>query len=132
VQTQASTAFATAAMLVHGKLGFDIGMEHREDPQILKLVAVTNVEPDDEGTALDAEILIELTDGTRLRRTAKESPPTLIFQDRARATEVLEERLASSGLPANAGKSIACTVFTSLDQGQEIDVRTVLDSLIRN
>jgi 2-methylcitrate dehydratase PrpD len=132
VQTQASTAFATAAMLVHGKLGFDIGMEHREDPQILKLVAVTNVEPDDQGTALDAEILIELTDGTRLRRTAKESPPTLIFQDRARATEVLEERLVRSGLPANAGKSIARTVFTSLDQGQEIDVRTVLDSLIRN
>ncbi|MGP1676970.1 MAG: MmgE/PrpD family protein [Burkholderiales bacterium] len=132
VQTQASTAFATAAMLVHGVLGYDIGFEHRDDPRILKLVAVTNIEPDDEGTALDAEVQIELDDGTRLRRAAKESARTLIFQDRARATDVLEERLVRSGLRPSAGKSIAGKVFTSLDQGVEIDIRSVLDGFVKN
>jgi 2-methylcitrate dehydratase PrpD len=132
VQTQASTAFATAAMLAYGELDYDIGVEHREDPRILKLISVTNVEPDDEGTELDAEIVIQLTDGTKLRRTAKESARTLIFQDRARATEVLEQRLARSGLPPNSGTSIARTVFASLDQGRDIGIGTVLDSVIRN
>jgi hypothetical protein len=127
VQTQASTAFATAAMLVHGVLGYDIGLEGRDDPRIFKLIEVTNVEPDDEGTALDAEVVVELSDGTRLRRTAKESPRTLIFQDRERATDVLEERLVRGGLRPGTGKSIASTVFTTLDQDSEIDIRAVLD-----
>src|SRR5205823_5666971 len=67
VQTQASTAFATSAMLVHGELGYDIGLEGRDDPRILKLIAVTTVEPDD-GTALAGEVVVELTDGKTLRR----------------------------------------------------------------
>ncbi|MBE0624045.1 MAG: MmgE/PrpD family protein [Burkholderiales bacterium] len=129
VQTQASTAFATAAMLVYGELGYDIGFEHRDDPRILKLVELTEVEPDDEGTALDAEVRIELADGTKLRRIAAESPRSLIFQDRARATEVLEQRLVQSGLAPGAGISMAAKVFGAMDQGREIGIRSVLDSL---
>ena len=132
VQSQARTAFATAAMLVHGVLGYDIGLEGRDDPRILKLIAVTTIEPDDEGTALDAEVVIELADGTTLRRTAKESRRTLIFQDRERATDVLEERLVRSGLRPNTGKSIASAVFAAFDQGSEIDIRTVLDCFGQN
>jgi 2-methylcitrate dehydratase PrpD len=132
VQTQASTAFATAAMLVYGELGYDMGLEHRDDPRILELIAMTTVEPDDEGTALDADVVVTLDDGTTLRRSAKESPRTLIFQDRARATSVLEDRLVRSGMQAGSGTSIAGEVFDALDEDRAVSMRALLDRFTTN
>ena len=108
-------------------MGYDIGVEGRSDPRILKLVALTTVEPEDK-TALDAEVVVELDDGKVLRRTAQESPRTLIFQDRARATQVLEQRLARGGSRPGTGKALSDCVFTALDRGSKLDIRAVLDS----
>ncbi len=130
VQTQASTAFAIAAMLRYGRLGYDMGVEQRRNPEIMSLVEKTTVLPDDVGTHLDAAVEIEMDDGTCRRRTAREAPRSLVFQDEARATEVFEGRLAGSGtLPGEAGR-LAAEVFASARNGGSMPVRMLLDRII--
>jgi 2-methylcitrate dehydratase PrpD len=129
VQTQASTAFAVAAMLRYGRLDYDMGVEHRQDPEIMALVGKTAVEPDDIGTHLDATVELEMQDGARHRRTAREAPKVLVFQDEARATEVFENRLAGAGMPAGEARSLAGDIFASAGNGGSMPVRTLLDRL---
>lgn len=129
VQTQASTAFAVAAMLRYGRLDYDMGVAHRQDPKIMALVEKTIVEPDDIGTHLDATVELEMQDGARHRRTAREAPAMLVFQDEARAGEVFEARLAGSGMPAGKGSSLAAEVFASARNGGSMPIRTLLDRL---
>lgn len=131
VQTQASTAFAVAAMLRYGRLDYDMGVEHRQDPEIMALVGKTTVEPDDIGTHLDATVELEMQDGARHRRTAREAPKVLVFQDEARATEVFENRLAGAGMPAGEGRSLATEIFVSAGNGGSMPVRALLDRLTR-
>jgi 2-methylcitrate dehydratase PrpD len=127
VQTQASTAFAVCAMLVYGKLEYAMGVNCRQDPRILQLIAKTTVVPDDIGNHLDASVELEMTDGTRLVRTARESPRNLIFQDEARATEVLEDRLSQMGFAAGTGRSIAAEVFAAAAGDGRLPIRAVID-----
>jgi 2-methylcitrate dehydratase PrpD len=127
VQTQASTAFAVCAMLVYGKLEYAMGVNCRQDPRILQLIAKTTVVPDDIGNHLDASVELEMTDGTRLVRTARESPRNLIFQDEARATEVLEDRLSQMGFAAGTGRSIATEVFAAAAGDGRLPIRAVID-----
>jgi hypothetical protein len=129
VQTQASTTFAVAAMLRYGRLNYDMGVEHRQDSELMALVRKTTVEPDDIGTHLDATVEIEMGDGTRRGRTASEAPRTLVFPDEARATEVFENRLAGSGMPAGAASRLAAEVFASAKKGGSMPIRTLLDRL---
>lgn len=129
VQTQASTAFAAAAMLVHGRLDYEMGERHRDDPAILLLVAKTEVLPDDVGTHLDATVEVELADGHILRRTASESTETLVFQDDGRAIAVFEERLAASGRPAGLGTEAATALLAAAREGREVSIRDMIDSL---
>jgi 2-methylcitrate dehydratase PrpD len=127
VQTQASTAFAVCAMLVYGKLEYAMGVNCRQDPRILQLIAKTTVVPDDIGNHLDASVELEMTGGTRLVRTARESPRNLIFQDEARATEVLEDRLSQMGFAAGTGRSIAAEVFAAAAGDGRLPIRAVID-----
>lgn len=129
VQTQASTAFATAAMLAYGELGYEMGVEKRADPRILALIDKISVQPDDEGGALDATIDIELDDGRVHRRTARESTETLIFQDEPRASEVFEERLTKAGYSAGFGRALAAEVFAAARDGGDVPIRTIIDRL---
>jgi 2-methylcitrate dehydratase PrpD len=129
VQTQASTAFAVCAMLVYGKLDYAMGADCRQDPRIAELIAKTTVVPDDIGNHLDARVELEMSDGTRLSRTARESPRNLVFPDEARATEVLEERLSRMGFAAGTGRSIAAEVFASAAGDGRLPIRTVIDRL---
>jgi len=132
VQTQASTAFAVAAMLRYGRLDYDMGVEHRRDPEIMTLVEKTTVEPDDIGTHLDATVELEMQDGTRHRRSSREAPKVLVFQDEARAAEVFESRLTGAGLPAAEARSLAADILASAGNGGSIPIRTLLDRLARS
>ncbi|MGY6249450.1 MmgE/PrpD family protein [Bosea thiooxidans] len=129
VQTQASTAFATAAMLAYGELGYDVGEQKRRDPRILKLVEKIAVIPDDVGDALDATVEIIWPDGRRHTRTARESPRALIFQDEPRATEVFEHRLVAAGRPKCAGVALAALIFDAVRAGEDLPIRTIIDRL---
>ncbi|WP_246668662.1 MmgE/PrpD family protein [Bradyrhizobium sp. UNPF46] len=129
VQTQASTAFAVAAMLRYGRLNYDMGVEHRQDPEIMALVAKTTVEPDDIGTHLDASVEIELQDGTRHRRNSREAPQVLVFQDEARAADVFENRMSGAGMPAAEARSLAVDVLAAAGNGGSMPIRTLLDRL---
>lgn len=128
VQTQASSAFAAAAMLAYGELGYDVALTKRTDPQILRLVEVTEIRPHD-GMALDATVEVELADGTRVRREAAESPRHLIFQDRNQATAEFERRMAADGRPAGSARRIADAVFESVEADAALGIRHVLDGL---
>jgi len=96
VQALASTTFCVAAMLAYGELEYEIPEQHRQDRKILALVDVTTIEPDDEGTHMDASVEVELADGSRRMRASKEAPATLFFHDRAMATRLFEQRLAAA------------------------------------
>ncbi|MCA1454214.1 MmgE/PrpD family protein [Bradyrhizobium sp. BRP22] len=129
VQTQASTAFAVAAMLRYDRLDYEMGAEHQRDPQILTLVEKTTVLPDDVGTHLDATVEIEMDDGGRYRRTAREAPRMLVFQDEARATEVFEARMARLGFPSGAASRLAADVLASARNGGTMPIRVLLDRM---
>jgi 2-methylcitrate dehydratase PrpD len=129
VQTQASTAFAVAAMLRYGRLDYDMGVAHRQDPGIMALVENTTVLPDDIGTHLDATVEIETDDGTLHQRTAREAPTSMVFPDEARATEVFEERLVAAGHAAGKASRLAAEIFASARNGGSMPIRTVLDRI---
>jgi 2-methylcitrate dehydratase PrpD len=107
VQTQASTAFAVAAMLLHGDVTYDMGVDLRADPALNALVAKTTIVPDDVNGALDSTVTIELDDGRTLVASAADAPKTLILQDEARSIEVFEGRVAASGRPRGSGAALA-------------------------
>jgi 2-methylcitrate dehydratase PrpD len=125
-QTQASSAFAAAAILAHGELDYDIALHKRADPQILRLVEVTEITPHD-GHALDAAVEITLSDSSTVRREALEAPRTLIFQDRKHAMDVLEHRVSAGG--SGAARRRAEAIFAALEQNAPLGVRAVVDDL---
>lgn len=129
-QALASTVFATSAMLVYGKLEYDISLNRRRDPEILRLARLTSIEANEEGGPADGSVEVVLSDGTTLRRTSREAPRTLLYHDRPRAIEVFEERLTRCGRAIGTGSDIAGGVFASLDQGTAVGIRNVLDNVI--
>jgi 2-methylcitrate dehydratase PrpD len=130
VQTQASSAFAAAAMLAYGELDYDAALSKRTDPRILRIVDGTTVVPHD-GHALDATVEVELADGSTIRRDASQSPRHLIFQDRAQATSVFERRLSETGLPAGSGQRLADVVFDTVEKDAALGMGAVLDGLVQ-
>lgn len=128
VQTQASTAFAVSSMLAYGRLDYAMGIENRDDPRILDLVAKVTVVPHD-GPPLASEIEAELEDGRIVRRSADEAPRTLILPDPARTAAVLDERLAAAGHPAGLGRDIAAEVYASALSDRALKVRGLLDRI---
>lgn len=95
----------------------------------MALVEKTTVLPDDIGTHLDATVEIETNDGVSHRRTAREAPSSMVFQDEARATEVFEERLVGAGHPAGKASQLAAEIFASARSGGPMPIRTVLDRM---
>jgi 2-methylcitrate dehydratase PrpD len=128
VQTQASTAFAVAAMLAYGELEYDVALARRQDPNILRLVERTTIEPHD-GTHLEATVAVEFADGSRVERRSDESPRNLVFQDPPTATGGLESRLSRCGFPAGTGEAIARTVFDAAAGQTGLTMSELLDRL---
>jgi hypothetical protein len=131
VQALASTTFCVAAMLAYGELEYEIPEQHRQDRKILAVVDVTTIEPDDEGTHMDASVEVELADGSRRMRASKEAPATLFFHDRAMATRLFEQRLVRCGFPHGHGEAIATSLFEAVQDGGSLDIRALLDRIGR-
>ena len=130
VQALASMAFSTAAMLVYGDLEYDKPQDHREDPDILRLVPLIEIEPDDDGNPYDADVTVELDDGTRRTRSAAQAPRSLLFHDRPTASALFEQRLAASGRPAGAGTRMAQALFGCVDGTANLSCRDFLRQVI--
>jgi 2-methylcitrate dehydratase PrpD len=130
VQALASTVFATCAMLVHGELEYDIALNHRQDPAILRLIDVTAIEPVDEGGPTFGSVEILLEDGSKLTRDASEAPRTLLYHDRNTACDLIEARTVRCGRPVGLGRSVAGMVFEVVDGHSSATIRTVLDRLL--
>jgi hypothetical protein len=131
VQALASTTFCVAAMLAYGELEYEIPEQHRQDRKILAVVDVTTIEPDDEGTHMDASVEVELADGSRRMRASKEAPATLFFHDRAMATRLFEQRLVRCGFPRGHGEAMATSLFEAVQDGGSLDIRALLDRIGR-
>jgi hypothetical protein len=104
-QALASTVFAVAAMLVCGELEFDINSDRREDADILRLAALTQIEPDDIGTAEDSVVEITFKDGSRKSRNSREGARTLLYHDDATALELIGRRFSASGREESRGRA---------------------------
>lgn len=126
VQALASTTFSTSAMLVYGELEYDKPQDHRQDPDILRLVPMVEIVPDDDGGPYDADVTVELADGTSLTRSASEAPRTLLFHDRPTATALIERRMAASGRSPGNGTKLAQAVFAAVDGLGELSTRQFL------
>lgn len=125
-QALASTAFAVAAMLAYGELEYDMSFAHRRDPKILRLIELVTVAPHDE-TPYDATIAVALGDGTIRRRTARESPRTLLFHDASTAAQVLRRRLARVTASDRAGDDVAALIFRR--RPSECRIAEVIDGI---
>ncbi len=130
-QALASTTFAVAAMLVYGRLDYALSLDHRNDLRILGLVERITVEPEADGTPYDATVEIERADGSTVRRTARESPRTLLFHDRKTAIDLLDTRLSEAGCPHGVGPALAARVFDAVDQRADVGIGAVLDHITR-
>jgi len=129
VQALASTTFCVAAMLANGALEYDIPENHRQDENILRLVRLSTVEPDDIGTHMDASVEVELADGSRRKHLSREAPQTIFFHDRATAIGLFEQRLVGCGYPAGRGRDIATALLDAAAGLGAMDIRTLLDRL---
>ena len=70
---------------------------------------------------------VTLSDGTTVRREARASPRTLIFQDRNEAAAVFERRLAAAG--CGPARRLADLIFAAAEQNAPLGVGDVLDGL---
>jgi hypothetical protein len=129
VQALASSAFCVAAMLAYHALEYDIPEGHRQDEKIMRLVALTAVEPDDDGTHMDASVEVELSDGTTRKRACNEAPANIFFHDRLIAIDLFEQRLAGLGFPAGRGRDLATAVLDTAAGRGTLNVRMLLDRL---
>jgi 2-methylcitrate dehydratase PrpD len=126
-QALASTAFAAAAMLVHGRLEYDISEDFRGDPQILALVSVANIEVYPNAGPFEGSVEIEYDDGTTLVAEAKDAPSTLLFHDPPTAVALFERRLVKAGLAGGLGKELAARLLQQGPTGPSLSVREWLD-----
>ncbi|MGP2493961.1 MmgE/PrpD family protein [Mesorhizobium sp. PUT5] len=114
VQTQASTAFAVAAMLSQGDITYEMGNSLRRDPVILDLVGRTTVVPDAVGGALDSGVTLLMKDGSRREAHSSQMPREMLFQTPDRALQVFEGRLSRLGAPAGAARDLGERLFAGL------------------
>jgi 2-methylcitrate dehydratase PrpD len=124
-QALASTAFGVAAMLAIGRLDYAVSAERRNDPAILRLVSCVTVTAHD-GAWHEAEVEVELDDGSRISRRSADAPRTLLFHDETAAAAVFEHRLAEAGV--TGGKALAGAVFGAA-HGAPLAVAELLDRL---
>ena len=128
-QALASMAFATAAMLVHGELEYGISLEKRDDPEILRLVALVTIEPDDKGTPYDATVTVEFDDGVVLTREASDAGMSQLFHEAPTAIALFEDRLVRSGYAAGVGTCVAAQVLAATKEGSTFTARQLLNAL---
>ena len=91
--------------------------------------AVTAIEPDDDGTHMDASVEVELSDGSTCRRAAREAPQAIFFHDRKTASELFERRTRMCGCRAGEGASIAAAVVAAAQGDGGATVRAIVDQV---
>ena len=129
IQALASMTFSAAAMLVYGELEYDKPQDHREDLDILRLVPLIEIEPDDGGNPYDADVTVELDDGTSATRSASEAPRSLLFHDRPTAAALFEKRLVATGRTRGAGTAQAQQLFDCVDGTRDPSCRDFVRQL---
>jgi 2-methylcitrate dehydratase PrpD len=129
-QALASMAFATAAMLVHGELEYGVSLDHRNDPDILRLVPLVEMLPDDDGTPYDATVTVHFSDGTKIVKEASEAGMSQLFHDAATAAALFEDRLVRSGYAEGTGARLAAQVMKAASGESDPGTRQWLDALL--
>ena len=131
IQALASTAFATAAMLLRGDLEFDVALEQRQNPEILALVKRIEIVPSDAGTKLDSRIELRMNDGRVIVRDAADAPRNWLYHDPETASRIFERRLVSQGHAAGTGAALATRIFAAISEPGDSPLGAVLDTLGR-
>lgn len=128
-QALASTAFATAAMLLYGDLEYEVAHERRQDPRLLALVERVRVDAHDEDDNLAATVEVTLADGSRVKRAASEAPRAWLYPDGPAATATFERRAVRAGARAGAGERLARRVLQVAAGGDALSTRELLDEV---
>jgi hypothetical protein len=130
IQALASMCFSAAAMLVYGELEYDKPQDHRQDPAILRLIPLVEIVPDDAGNPYDADVTVELDDGSRLMRSASQAPRALLFHDRPTASALFQQRLGATGRGASTGARAAQALFACVDGSKNMTCREFLRQVL--
>ncbi|NYT23233.1 MmgE/PrpD family protein [Alcaligenaceae bacterium] len=128
-QALASMSYATVAMLVHGNLDYDISLEGREHPEVLRLLPLLNIEPDDDGDSLNAMVRVVYEDGTVIAREASQAPQNQLFHDREISCSLFEHRLTKSGFLPGQGRALAERVYAEVDGRTHMNMGELLGEL---
>ena len=131
-QALASMAFATAAMLVHGELEYNVSLDHRENADILRLVPLVKMVADDDGTPYDATVTVLFEDGNQIVKEAREAGMSQLFHDADIASALFEDRLVRSGYARGTGLRLAALVMAAAtEQKDGTGARQLLDDLLQ-
>jgi hypothetical protein len=115
VQALASTTFSAAAMLVYGELEYDKPQDHRQDPDILRLVPLVETVPDDDGGPYDADVTVELDGRYERHPHASEAPRAQRVPRPPDGNCIDRATHVASGRPQGTGTSLAEAVFAAVD-----------------
>jgi 2-methylcitrate dehydratase PrpD len=125
-QAQASTMFSVSAMLVYGRLDYDIPEQKRDDPAIAALMQKMSIDIYPDGGPFDGSVEVEFDDGGSLKKEASEAERTLLFHDRPLSLRLFRDRMANASLADGAPNG---SDLFDLDKARSVPVRRWLDTL---
>lgn len=96
-QALASTAFATAATLAHGRLRYRLYESALGTRSVTDLIDRIRVVPEASYGYLDASVDIELADGSHVRYSADKLPQSMFYRDQSSAIDAFNELMSEVG-----------------------------------
>ncbi|HUZ40632.1 MAG TPA: hypothetical protein VMU68_04475, partial [Acidimicrobiales bacterium] len=128
-QAMASTAYAVASTLLHGRLEYQRYTTKLQDPGTTALIERLTVVPEKSYGYVDGMVVVTLKDGSTRTQAAKDLDQTLFYRDRASAQEAFAALLHETGYGEDLVTSVSTTLFSAVENPTTTSIRTVIESL---
>ncbi len=128
-QAMASTAYAVASTLLHGRLEYQRYTTKLQDPGTTALIERLKVVPEMTYSYVDGMVVVTLKDGSTRTQAAKDLDQTLFYRDWASAQEAFAALLRETGYGPDLVTSVSTTVFRAVENPSTTPIRTVVESL---
>jgi 2-methylcitrate dehydratase PrpD len=128
-QAMASTAYAVASTLLHGRLEYQRYTTKLQDPGTTALIERLAVVPEKSYSYVDGMVVVTLKDGSTRAQAAKDLDQTLFYRDRASAQEAFAALLHETGYGEDLVTLVSTTLFNAVENPTTTPIRTVVESL---
>lgn len=128
-QAVASTAYAVASTLAHGRLEYGRYSTHLADAATVALIERLTVVPEKDYSYIDGKVVVTLDDGRVVARETKELDQTLFFRDAASARAAFAGLLIETGYDESLVERVSSGVFRAVDEPETTAIRAVVEFL---